>query len=125
MKHAFAVDEPGPQTPTPEQQGPVDWFCRQVAKRRLATPGMVALEVSRPLNFIGSQVMLFFSPAVWALARRQGYENYKQFAAFMEKRGSIDYLIRRIEEIEAELEQKRSERQETAPEDREASRGGP
>ena len=55
--------------PTPEQQAPVEWFCRQVAKRRLATPGVIALEMSRPLNFLASQLMHFFSPAVWAIAR--------------------------------------------------------
>jgi hypothetical protein len=120
LGHAFAVDEPGASEPTPEQRVPVDWFCRQVAKRHLATPGMIALELSRPLNFLASQVMHFFSPAVWALARRGSHEEYKHFAVFLEKRGSIDYLLRRIEEIEAELDPKEKR---PATEDEEASRG--
>ena len=45
LKHAFAVDEPGAAEPTPEQQPAVDWFCRQVSRRRLTVPGLVALEM--------------------------------------------------------------------------------
>lgn len=104
LRHAFAVDPPGPSEPTPEQQSAVDWFCRQVAKRRLATPGLIALEMSRPLNFLGAQAMHFFSPGMWALARQQSFEQYTHFAAFLEQRGAIDYLVRRIEHFEALVE---------------------
>ena len=90
---------------------------------------MIALEMSRPLNFLASQVMHFFSPAVWAIARQQRYEDYKHFAGFLEKRGSIEYLVRRIEEFEDELGRKRAKRgRDAAPpanEGGEAPRGGP
>ena len=75
LKHAFEVDAPGAYEPTPEQQGPVDWFCRQVAKRHLATPGMIALEMTRSLNYIAAQVMHFNSPLVWAIADWPGYSS--------------------------------------------------
>ena len=100
FRHAFLVEEPGPVEPTAQQQEAVDWFCLQVAKRRLATPGLIALEMARPLNFIASQTMHFFSPGVWAIFRQSSYEKYKDFAAFLEKRGSIDYLVNRIEHFE-------------------------
>ena len=100
LRHAFSVDQAGPVEPTAEQQEAVDWFCLQVAKRRLAMPGMIALEMARPLNFIASQTMHFFSPGVWAIFRQPSYEKYKNFAAFLEKRGSIDYLVDRIEHFE-------------------------
>ncbi len=106
MKHAFAVDPPGPAEPTPEQQTAVDWFCKQVAKRHLTTPGLIALEMSRPLNFIAAQAMQFFSPGVWAIARQQTYDEYRQFAEFLEQRGSNEYLCRRIEHFERFFEQK-------------------
>ncbi len=111
MKHAFAVDPPGPAEPTPQQQAAVDWFCRQVAKRHLTTPGLIALEMSRPLNFIAAQAMQFFSPGVWAIAQQQTYDQYKQFAAFLEQRGALEYLSRRIEHFERLYEQQqRAER---------------
>ncbi len=106
MKHAFAVDPPGPAEPTPQQQTAVDWFCKQVAKRHLTTPGLIALEMSRPLNFIAAQAMQFFSPGVWAIARQQTYDEYRQFAEFLEQRGANEYLCRRIEHFERLYEQK-------------------
>lgn len=106
MKHAFAVDPPGPAEPTPRQQTAVDWVCKQVAKRHLATPGLIALEMSRPLNFIAAQAMQFFSPGVWAIAGQQTYDEYRQFAEFLEQRGANEYLCRRIEHFERFYEQK-------------------
>ena len=106
LKHAFAVDPPGPAQPTPEQQPAVDWFCRQVARRHLTTPGLIALEMSRPLNYVAAQAMHFFAPGVWALARQQTYDGYGQFAAFLDRRGSMEYLVRRIEHFEQEYEKR-------------------
>ena len=100
LRHAFSVDQSGPVEPTAQQQEAVDWFCLQVAKRGLATPGLIALEMARPLNFIASQTLHFFSPGVWAIFRQQSYEKYNNFAAFLEKRGSIDFLVHRIEHFE-------------------------
>jgi hypothetical protein len=116
LRHAFAVDPPGPAEPTEDQQVPVDWVCRQVAKRRLSTAGLVALELSRPLNFVASQAMIVVSPVIWAFARQLTYEQYNHFAAFLERRGSIDYLTARIEHFEAELAAERAERAERAEE---------
>ncbi len=118
LKHAFAVDPPGPAEPTAQQQPAVDWFCRQVARRHLTTPGLVALEMARPLNFIASQAMHFVAPGVWAIARQQTYDHYGHFAAFLERRGSTEYLARRIEHFEQEYERK--EKQAKAPRPRRA-----
>jgi hypothetical protein len=110
IKKAFAVDPPGPAEPTPEQQPAVDWFCRQVAKRRLTTPGIVALELARPLNFVASQMMHVAAPAVWAMARPETHEHYEQFARFLEHRGALEYLECRIEELDAEYQQQEARR---------------
>ena len=102
LKHAFAVDEPGPCEPTPRQQPAVDWVCRWIARRKWTTPGLVALEMSRPLNYIASQVMRVAEPLVWSVARKMSQENYAHFASFLEHRGSVEYLCQRIEELEEE-----------------------
>lgn len=107
LRHAFAVDEPGAAEPTDEQRPSVEWFCMQVAKRGLATPAVVALEMSRPLNFLASQALHMFAPGVWAIARQQTHEQYKHFATFLERRGCVEYLANRIETLQEELEQKR------------------
>ncbi len=106
LRHAFAVDPPGPATPTPEQQPAVDWVCRQVARRHLTTPGLIALEMSRPLNYVYSQMLQFFSPGAWAIFGQRNYEHYTHFATFIERRGAIEYLERRIEHFEAQFETK-------------------
>ena len=110
IKHAFAVDPPGAAEPTAEQAEPVDWFCRQVARRRLTIPGLIALETARPLNYIAAQIMHVFSPAVWALARPESHDQYRHFAAFLEQRGAVDYMVRRIEHFEEQFDRERARR---------------
>jgi len=99
LKHAFAVDPPGPAEPTPAQKRVVDQVCREIVRRHLSTPALLFLEMSRPLNFIGSQALHFFQPFFSVLTDSAGP---KQFAEFLEQRGSIDYICRRIEDLEAE-----------------------
>jgi hypothetical protein len=97
FKKAFAVDPPGPAKPTEIQEAVVDQVCREIVKRHLTTPALIFLETFRPLNFIGSQAMHFFQPIVSAVLRGDGYLH---FTEFLEQRGSVDYMCRRIEELE-------------------------
>jgi len=98
LKHAFAVEAPGPAEPTEPQRSAVDAVCTEIVKRWLSTPSLLFLEMSRPLNFIGSQSLHFFAPFISALTDAEGH---KHFADFLENRGSIDYICRRIEQLEA------------------------
>lgn len=125
LKHAFAVDPPGPQEPTEAQKPAVDRVCKAVARRRLTTPALVFLEMTKPLNFITAQTMHLFEPVASVFLnlepvakRLLDYEGYRQFAAFLEHRGSVEYLCRRIEYFEKLYEeQERAEKQGTCPDD--------
>ena len=99
LKNAFAVDPPGPAEPTARQAEIAERLCREVVRRRLTTPALVALEMSRPLNFVTAQAIHFFDPLIRAVTDAAGH---RDFAAFLEQRGSIDYLAHRIEQFEAE-----------------------
>lgn len=99
LKHAFAVEPPGPAEPTPEQRVIVDRICREIVRRHMTTPALLMLEMSRPLNYVGSQAMHFFSPLINTLTDARGHEH---FAAFLEQRGSIEFLCRQIERWEDE-----------------------
>jgi len=99
LKHAFAVDSDGSAEPNSAQRVLVDRVCTQIVKRRLTTPALTFLEMSRPLNYLGSQAMHFFAPFIAVITDAQGH---KYFSEFLEQRGSIDFLCRRIEELEAE-----------------------
>lgn len=101
LKHAFSVDPPGPAKPTPEQEAAVDKVCAEIVRRHLTTPALVFLEMSRPLNYLGAQALHFFAPFVAVLTDAEGH---RHFAAFLEQRGSVDYLCGRIEELEAAAE---------------------
>ncbi len=100
LKHAFAVD-PGSDEPTPEQRAAAERVCREIVRRRLTTPALAFLEMSRPLNYLGAQALHFFSPFIGALTDAEGN---RHFAAFLERRSAIEFLCRRIEELEAEAE---------------------
>jgi hypothetical protein len=105
LKHAFAVEmvPPGGIEPSPEQAAIIDKVVRQIVRRRLTTPALLFLEMSRPLNYVSAQAMHFLMPMVDAVADPTGWNH---FAAFLESRGAIEHLCRRIEAAEAEAEQR-------------------
>ncbi|MDP7026251.1 MAG: hypothetical protein QGI16_04925 [Candidatus Marinimicrobia bacterium] len=103
LKHAFAVDPPGAAEPTEDQKPVVEKVCQEVIRRRMATPALIMLETFRPLNFVGSQVLHFFHPIVSAILTT---EAYKHFTEFLERRGSVDYLCQRIEQLDDEMRKK-------------------
>lgn len=103
LRHAFSVEKDDAGEPTEAQAAVVERVCREVVRRRLTTPALAFLEMSRPLNYVGAQVFHFFDPVISALADADGA---RQFATFLERRRSIEYLCRRIEALEAECIEK-------------------
>jgi len=97
LKHAFAVDPPGPAEPTEAQRVVIDKLCAEVVRRRMTMPALLVLEMHRPLNYLSAQVLNFFQPFASALIDTAGYE---QFTSFLEQRGSIDYLVQRLEALD-------------------------
>jgi hypothetical protein len=102
LKHAFAVDR-GAHELTPEQRAAAERVCREIVRRHLTTPALAFLEMSRPLNYLGAQALHFFSPFIGALTDAEGH---RHFAAFLERRSAVEYLCRRIEELEAESQRR-------------------
>ena len=97
LKNAFDIGKSEDYYPTEEQKIIVDKVCYEVVKRQMVLPATVLLETFRPLYYIGSQIMNFFQPIVTAVLPGDGYNDFSQF---LEQRGSVDYLCRRINEIE-------------------------
>ena len=98
FKYAFAVEKTDAVEPTPEQAEVVERLCREVVRRRLAAPALVTLEMSRPLNFVTAQAIHFFDPVLQTFG---DVHAAREFALFLEQRGSIDYLAKRIAELDA------------------------
>lgn len=96
LKHAFAVDPPGPAKPSEQEAALIDRLARAVARRGMETPAIVALECSQNLNFLASQALVFFAPILQLIFNRTEYETVIRF---LERRGSIEYITRRIEAV--------------------------
>lgn len=97
LRHAFAIDSPGPVEPTPEQQRIIDRLVKEIHARGLVTPAILMLETSRPLNYITSQFLVFISPIAQAIFDAG---SYKALTEFLAQRGSIETLCQEIEKAE-------------------------
>jgi hypothetical protein len=86
-----------------EEEAVLDKVARKVVDRRMAVPAIVFLESVKPLNFIGSQAMVFFEPIVQSLFN---FKDYDTFRSALEKRESIEILLLKIEALDAVVSQR-------------------
>lgn len=100
--NAFAVErtDSGGVEPNERQRVMLDRVCEEIVRRKLTTPALLFLEMSKPLNYVSAQALHFFHPIVAAVFNAEGY---RQFAEYLEKRGSIEWMCRRLEATEARL----------------------
>jgi len=110
LHNAFSTGSPF-SPPSEEQLQLVDRLAGEIVRRRLTTPALATLEMSRPLNFIGAQAMHFFAPVVNTMFDAGTYE---KFAKFLERRDAIDVLMERIEYHNAVASQQTTE-EDSAP----------
>jgi hypothetical protein len=73
----------------------LDKVADGLARRRLTTVALFFLESMKPLGFLGSQAMHFFRPIVSALFSSP--DAYDRLTAILERRGSVELLLRRLE----------------------------
>ena len=99
LKHAFATDPPGPAKPDQKQRALLEKLCTEVVRRRLTTPLLFMLETTRPLNYVSAQFLHCLQPIVSIIADTA---DYQKLTAFLEQRGSIDYVCQRLEALETE-----------------------
>lgn len=73
----------------------LDELADGIARRRLTSAAMFFLESMKPMGYVGSQMMIFLRPmvsVVWSNPMR-----WDQLQGILEKRGSIELLLRRLE----------------------------
>ncbi len=94
------TEYPAPEKPTlpAEEDAVLDKVAHKVVEKQMAVPAIVFLESVKPLNFIGSQAMVFFEPIVQALFNFKDYDTFRQA---LEKRQSIEILLQKIERYDA------------------------
>ncbi|MDD5582755.1 MAG: hypothetical protein PHS99_06050 [Candidatus Marinimicrobia bacterium] len=85
----------------------IDKLAHAIVRRGMSVPAVFFMQTFKPMNFIGSQVIVFFGPILESLfPRAEIYE----FADFMEERENMELLIERIEAIESEKEPKKKKK---------------
>ena len=94
LRHAFAVEAPGPATLTDAEAAVVDRIAEEIVRRGMVAPALLALESCRPLNAIGANAMHALTPFVSAVTDPASFTT---LAALLERRGSVEAICLVIE----------------------------
>jgi len=101
----FFKGEVGPsddgRVPIPEEEDAVlERVAKKVVQWRMAVPAILFIESVKPLNYIGSQAMVFFEPIVQTIFN---FRDYEVFQRALERRENIENLLQKIEKYDADL----------------------
>ena len=89
--------------PIPDDENRIlDKLAQRVVRWKMSVPAIIFLESIKPLNYIGSQTMVFFEPIVQTLFN---FRDYDTFRRAMERREKVERLLQKIEAAD-EVEQK-------------------
>lgn len=80
--------------PESEQRALLEKVATWIVRRGLTTPAILFLETGKPLNFLGSQLLIGFSPFIQAIFKG---DEYQKFALILEKDANVELLIELIE----------------------------
>jgi len=78
----------------------IERISKYIVERKMASPAILAIESLRPLNFIASQVMYFFSPFAEIIFNPK---EYQEFAVLIENERYIKILLKRLDELDDEM----------------------
>jgi hypothetical protein len=92
---------------TEEDAGLIEKVARKIVNMRLTVPAIFLLESSKPLAFLGGQLLVFLEPFIQTIFN---FKQYQRFAFLMENRDNWERLLVKIEDLEEET--KRREKQE-------------
>jgi hypothetical protein len=81
------------------QKQVIEKIAKKIVRWHAAVPAILTLESMKPLSFVGSQFLVAIGPFADVLFNP---EEYEQFALAMERRESVEYLLQRIETLDAE-----------------------
>jgi hypothetical protein len=76
-----------------------DKLAKKIVDLRLTPVAVVMLESSKPVSYVGSQLMVFLQPIVTAVFP---FRTYDEVTALLEDRANVELFIRRIEAVEDE-----------------------
>jgi len=103
-----SMELPDPEkTNLPEDENAVlEKLAHKVVDRGMTVPAILFLESVKPLNYIGSQAMVFFEPIVQSVFN---FKDYDTMRIALEKRETLEILLVKIEKYDA-ISQEREKR---------------
>ena len=98
FKHAFGIGTSHENKALSEKELAVILkLVAVIQKRKLTLPATMFLECAQPLNYIGSQMMIFFRPFLTFFFTPAEYDT---FQGILEKREGIKMIIEELEKID-------------------------
>jgi hypothetical protein len=91
---------------TPRQDEIFDRIAGRVVELGMTVPAILFLESSKPLSFIGSQLLLFMDPFV-RIFLNSG--DYAEFAEAIGNRDKFELFIQKIEKLQGEFDRRKDE----------------
>lgn len=85
---------------TDHQRALLEKMADKVVRLRMTVPAIMFLESMRPMNYVGSQVMVFFAPVVRGFF---GLPDWDEVRLVLERRESIRYFLDLIEKMEGDF----------------------
>ncbi|RKY05581.1 hypothetical protein DRP77_00555 [Candidatus Poribacteria bacterium] len=85
--------------PEEERDRIIEAVAREIVKRGFTTPALLFIELSKPVNFIASQLLVALDPLVSSVLTSS---DYRKFSLLMEDDENIERLLQAIERISAE-----------------------
>lgn len=98
FKGGMEVPDPGMKQLPEEEEAVLEKLARKTVEKRMTVPAIMFLESVKPLNYIGSQAMVFFEPIVQTIFN---FKDYNTLRLALEKRETLEILIRKIEAYDA------------------------
>jgi hypothetical protein len=80
-----------------DERALLDELAERIARRRMIAPAIFLLESLKPLAVVSSQALQFFRPIVQAVWTNP--MTYDRVARLLERRGSVELLIKRLEAV--------------------------
>jgi hypothetical protein len=77
----------------------IEKIAAKIVKWHGAVPAIFTLESMKPLSFVGSQFLIAVGPFAEVIFK---HDEYEQFALAMESRDNVEYLLLRIESLDAD-----------------------
>ena len=97
----------------------MDRFARRVIDWRMTAPAILFLESAKPLSFLGNQAQIFFQPIVQSIFK---FNTNDDITHIQEDRENLEYLLCKIESLEAEFVREHKDERKRRREARRAER---